>query len=332
MRRRGGHPRRPACRRNAPASSSGRARWPARRSSAACRGAPARRARPSAPCATACAPRTTSSRCCATLPSASPAPDCVSAPKSRPASRTMTAVTATLVDRASGAQEQVRAQYVIAADGAQSAVRQQLGVPMLGQENVYDSVNILLNADLRPWTADRPAALYFIEHPQMRGTFLTINGIDRWGFLVNSLAAYGYKASDFTAGTVGGARAHGGRRCRSRRQDPGRRAVDRLGARGRALSDGPHLPRRRCRARNAADRRLRHEHRRPGRAQPRLEARLRAAGRGKPAPARHLSRRTPAARPDDHPAKPEQRHLDGAARPQPPRRRAPGPNTSTNRA
>src|SRR6266481_5677592 len=109
-----------------------------------------------------------------------------------------TTVTATLVDRASGAQEQVRAQYAIAADGAQSTVRQQLGVPMLGQENVYDSVNIMLNADLRPWTADRPAALYFIEQPKMRGTFLTINGIDRWGFLVNSLAAYGYKASDFT--------------------------------------------------------------------------------------------------------------------------------------
>ena len=34
---------------------------------------------------------------------------------------------------------------------------------------------------------------------RLRGTFLTINGIDRWGFLVNSLAAYGYKASDFTA-------------------------------------------------------------------------------------------------------------------------------------
>ena len=37
---------------------------------------------------------------------------------------------------------------------------------MLGEENVYDSVNILLNADLRPWTADRPAALYFIEQPR----------------------------------------------------------------------------------------------------------------------------------------------------------------------
>ena len=69
---------------------------------------------------------------------------------------------------------------------------------MVGKEDVYDSVNVLMNADLRPWTAHRPAALYFIENPGMRATFLTINGIDRWGFLVNSLAAYGYKASDFT--------------------------------------------------------------------------------------------------------------------------------------
>lgn len=108
-------------------------------------------------------------------------------------------VIATLFDRASGTRSQVRAEYVIGADGAQCTIRRQLGVPMLGEENVYDSVNVLLNADLRPWTADRPAALYFIEHPKMRATFLTINGIDRWGFLVNSLAAYGYKASDFTA-------------------------------------------------------------------------------------------------------------------------------------
>jgi putative polyketide hydroxylase len=66
-----------------------------------------------------------------------------------------TAVTATLVDRASGAQEQVRAQYAIAADGAQSTVRQQLGVPMLGQENVYDSGKIL---GVVPWTASARVA------------------------------------------------------------------------------------------------------------------------------------------------------------------------------
>ena len=88
---------------------------------------------------------------------------------------------------------------MIAADGAQSRVRRALGVAMLGEEDVYDSVNILFNADLRPWTAERPAALYFIENPRLRATFLTINAHDRWGFLVNSLKAYGYTPADFTA-------------------------------------------------------------------------------------------------------------------------------------
>jgi 2-polyprenyl-6-methoxyphenol hydroxylase-like FAD-dependent oxidoreductase len=107
-------------------------------------------------------------------------------------------VIATLVDTVTDKREQVCAHYMIAADGAQSRVRRALGVQMLGEEDVYDSVNILFNADLTPWTAHRPAALYFIENPQFRATFLTINAHDRWGFLVNSLKAYGYTAADFT--------------------------------------------------------------------------------------------------------------------------------------
>ena len=107
-------------------------------------------------------------------------------------------VTATLADRASGASTKVRARYVIAADGAQSQIRRQMDVRMVGRENVYESVNILFNADLRPWTAHRPAALYFVELPKLKATFLTINGVDRWGFLVNNLSAYGYKPADFT--------------------------------------------------------------------------------------------------------------------------------------
>lgn len=107
-------------------------------------------------------------------------------------------VTATLGDVGSGAEEIVEARYMIAADGAQSPVRAALGVRMAGRKDVYDSVNILLEADLRPWTADRPAALYFIENDRLRGTFLTINAHDRWGFLVNSLKAQGYAPEDFT--------------------------------------------------------------------------------------------------------------------------------------
>jgi 2-polyprenyl-6-methoxyphenol hydroxylase-like FAD-dependent oxidoreductase len=55
-------------------------------------------------------------------------------------------VSVSLVDRVTGAETRTRAQYVIAADGAQSRVRRALGVTMLGKEDVYESVNVLLKA------------------------------------------------------------------------------------------------------------------------------------------------------------------------------------------
>ncbi len=108
-------------------------------------------------------------------------------------------VVVTLRDLPDGEQHIVRATYVIAADGAQSRIRRQLGVKMIGKEDVYDSVNIVLNADLTPWTANRPAALYFIENDRIRGTFLTINARDRWGFLISAMGAFGITASDLNA-------------------------------------------------------------------------------------------------------------------------------------
>ena len=107
-------------------------------------------------------------------------------------------VRAVLHDRASNTESVVRARYLIAAEGAQSRIRRQIGVRMNGEESVYDSVNILFHADLRQWVEHRPAALYFIEQPDLRGTFLTINGTDRWGFLIHSLSQYGFKPEDFT--------------------------------------------------------------------------------------------------------------------------------------
>jgi len=103
-----------------------------------------------------------------------------------------------LTDRTSGAETPFTARYLIAAEGAQSRVRRALGVKMIGEEKVYDSVNILFNAELTQWVKDRPAALYFVEQENLRATFLTINGTDRWGFLIHSRTAYGWKPEDFT--------------------------------------------------------------------------------------------------------------------------------------
>jgi putative polyketide hydroxylase len=103
-----------------------------------------------------------------------------------------------LEDRASGKKQTVSATYLVAADGAHSRIRQQLGTRMLGRENVYDSINILFNADLTPWTAHRPAGPYFIENDRIRGSFLTINGRDRWAFLISTMGAFGYLAEDMT--------------------------------------------------------------------------------------------------------------------------------------
>ncbi len=107
-------------------------------------------------------------------------------------------VTATLLDRVGGCETMVRARYLIAADGSQSRVRPLVARAMIGRERVYDSVNILFRADLRPWVQDRPAALYFVEQPDLRATFLTINAHDRWGFLIHSLKQYGYTPDGFT--------------------------------------------------------------------------------------------------------------------------------------
>ncbi|SFM92481.1 FAD-dependent monooxygenase [Variovorax sp. OV329] len=103
-----------------------------------------------------------------------------------------------LVDSGTGQATPFRARYVIAADGSQSTIRRQIGAQMLGERDIYDSINVHFRADLRRFVEHRPAALYMIEQPDLRGTFLTINGSDRWSFLVNSMSLYGFTAEQFT--------------------------------------------------------------------------------------------------------------------------------------
>ena len=201
-------------------------------------------------------------------------------------------VTGLLTDRATGAETPFTARYLIACEGAQSRVRRALAVKMVGEEKVYDSVNILCHADLTQWVEHRPAALYFVELDDLRATFLTINGRDRWGFLIHGPKQYGWKPQDFTPEFCAelirkGAGAAGPRRDRARRQPLGS-----LSHRCRSLSRRRRLPGRRCGARDAADRRFWLEHRGAGRSKPDVENRGGAARQGGRRAARQLSRRT----------------------------------------
>ncbi len=221
-------------------------------------------------------------------------------------------VSAILTDRLSGRETRVRAAYVIAAEGAQSRIRRMVARQMIGEEGVYDSVNILFNADLRQWVKDRPAALYFVEQPDLRATFLTINAHDRWGFLIHSLKQYGWTPEDFTE-----------ERCIALiRQGVGKPdlALKILGIspwEASAIVADRYRERRLFLAGDAAHEMpptggFRAQHRRAGCAESVLEAGRGAAGSGGPGAARHLSPGAPAAGADDHAECIGQRPVDGA--------------------
>lgn len=73
----------------------------------------------------------------------------------------------------------ISARYVVAADGAASTVRRLLGIPMIGPTGLATLVNCQFHADLDPWTAHRPAALYWTTLPA-RNVFQKIDTEHRW--------------------------------------------------------------------------------------------------------------------------------------------------------
>lgn len=75
------------------------------------------------------------------------------------------AVTATVKDRLTGEQYEIRCQYLVGADGGKSRVAESIGLPMEGQMGLSGSMNILFEADLSKYVAHRPSVLYWILQP-----------------------------------------------------------------------------------------------------------------------------------------------------------------------
>src|SRR5919199_286543 len=91
-------------------------------------------------------------------------------------------ITATILDRGSGEQRTVRAQYLIAADGTASGIRASCGIAQSGDADIGHFINIFHRAALGPLVRDRPAWSYSVATPELFGAFVTVNGDDLWLF------------------------------------------------------------------------------------------------------------------------------------------------------
>ncbi len=91
-----------------------------------------------------------------------------------------TGVTATLLDHQAQRKEQLRTSYLIGADGASSFVRRQLGLEWVGQTGIASLRTVYCLADLSPWIADRPAALYWVSSKGVTGVLAPLDGKERW--------------------------------------------------------------------------------------------------------------------------------------------------------
>jgi 2,4-dichlorophenol 6-monooxygenase len=80
---------------------------------------------------------------------------------------------------------EVHSRYVIAADGAGSRVRTSLGIEMQGPPRIQSFLMVHVEANLRPFVADRLGVLHFVMDPEAYGCFIA-HDLDReWVFMQN---------------------------------------------------------------------------------------------------------------------------------------------------
>ncbi|MEM7412367.1 MAG: FAD-dependent monooxygenase [Myxococcota bacterium] len=84
--------------------------------------------------------------------------------------------------RTAEGEREVRAAWVVGCDGAGSTTRRLIGIPMEGPEALAHVVGIYFHADLDALAAERPAILYWTIDTEVPGTFIALDGSQRWVF------------------------------------------------------------------------------------------------------------------------------------------------------
>ena len=184
--------------------------------------------------------------------------------------------------RDDGSALEIESRFLLGCDGWSSAVRRRLGIAMEGPSDIGHFVNVYFRADLARWTADRPAVLYFVASDDARGVFQPLDGRGRWLCQISSTGAPRLSPRTPEERCLDWIRrAVGSPEVAAEILSVGTWTMNATVA--TRVSFGPGPARRRRRAPASADRRLRHEHRRPGHPQPGVEDRGRARGWAGPA-------------------------------------------------
>lgn len=107
-------------------------------------------------------------------------------------------VTATLLDRQTGARSEHRARYVIAADGARGRVGGWVGIDRHAIASGGHLMNLYFRADLRELVAGREFSLCVIDQPDLHGLYAAINNRDLWVLHVTYDPQRGQRPDDFS--------------------------------------------------------------------------------------------------------------------------------------
>ncbi|WP_158242490.1 FAD-dependent monooxygenase [Amycolatopsis echigonensis] len=105
------------------------------------------------------------------------------------------AVTATVLDRASGTSRRIRARYLVGADGTHSGVRERLGIARHGPGVFEDVISMLFKADLEPALRGRTVFACFLASV---GGVLVRRDSDVWQLGVQYHPEKGERPEDFT--------------------------------------------------------------------------------------------------------------------------------------
>ena len=111
-------------------------------------------------------------------------------------------VNAEIRHRDSGATEHVRASYMVAADGAHSRTREQLGIRMHGRGVFSRSLTIYFRADVAPLLRGRNLSVIYVNNAVLRGFFRFEKPFERGFLAVNALGDPDNPITDVATGAT----------------------------------------------------------------------------------------------------------------------------------